>query len=132
LATEEDLRKLGAGYRAGYILRTARMVADGFDLTAIGELPLLDAQKKLMELDGIGPKVADCILLFSLNHRDAFPVDTWVKKVLVRLYPNCDVRRPHAYSQSRFGPLCGYANQYLFHAIRMMGEEAFCRESCIQ
>ena len=114
------------GYRAEYIVGTARMVADGFDLQRSMSMDLSEARKHLCRLPGVGPKVADCILMFSLHHRDAFPVDTWVKKVLLRLYPQCDPRHPLPFAKAQYGALAGYANQYLFHCIRSVGEEVFC------
>ncbi|QWT55526.1 hypothetical protein KP626_01115 [Christensenella sp. MSJ-20] len=121
-----ELRRIGMGYRAEYIVGTARMVADGFDLQRSMGMDLSEARKHLCRLPGVGPKVADCILMFSLHHRDAFPVDTWVKKVLLRLYPQCDPRHPLPFAKAQYGALAGYANQYLFHCIRSVGEEVFC------
>jgi N-glycosylase/DNA lyase len=121
-----DLRRIGMGYRAEYVVGTARMAANGFDLKALMDLDLPEARAQLCRLPGVGPKVADCILMFALHHRDAFPVDTWVKKVLVRLYPQCDLHKPQVFAQAQYGNLAGYANQYLFHCIRSVGEAAFC------
>lgn len=106
---------LGAGYRAPYLSETARAVADGFDL----EKPLYmsgeEANKYLCTLKGVGPKVADCILLFAYHKSDVFPVDTWIRKVYADMTgkeaTNKEIRK---YLISTYGNLSGYAQQYLF------------------
>jgi len=70
---------LGAGYRAEYLARTAADIAGGFPLDKINELDSESANKKLCTLMGVGPKVADCILLFGYARQDVFPVDTWIR-----------------------------------------------------
>lgn len=95
----EELQKLGFGYRARFIHLTARRLAgDGADraasvLHALRHAPYRDAKARLMELDGVGPKVADCICLMSLDKHDAIPVDTHVWAITKRHYlPH--VRKP--------------------------------------
>lgn len=120
-ATEEDFRALGAGYRAPYIRSAARAVAEGFDLNALKDTPYPEAKKALQALDGVGPKVADCVLLFSLHHRCAFVQDVWIRRVLREVY-----RAPGGKAQAerfihaRFGEYGGIAQQYLFHYARSM------------
>ena len=122
---EEELLALGTGYRAKYILGTARRLAEGFCLESLRDMPYQAAKEQLMTLPGVGPKVADCILLFSLGHRESFPVDTWVKKALCNIYPECCAKDAQKVMMEKFGNLAGYANHYLFHCIRNMGEERF-------
>lgn len=121
-AGEDALRACRMGFRARYLGRTAKAVATGaIDLRAISRLPLAEARGRLMELDGVGRKIADCVLLFAFGFFEAFPVDVWVMRVLEESYFRG--RRPGrarlmAFSESHFGPFGGYAQQYLFHDAR--------------
>ncbi len=111
----EALKECGSGYRAPYIKEAARMVAGGFDLEGLRAKSYGDAKKELMELPGVGPKVADCILLFSLGFRDAFPADVWIKRVLKEHYGFAgNDRQVYAFARKRFGKYAGIAQQYLF------------------
>lgn len=111
--TEEDLAPLKSGYRAGYIIDAARKVAGGeSDLDYINSLPLEEAEKEIREIKGVGPKVAQCYLLFGGEKRSAFPKDVWVKRILSELYPE---GLPECTSDVE-----GIAQQYLFHWRRML------------
>ena len=116
----EKLTECGAGYRAPYIRDTAKKIAQGFDLKCVYEMDYAQAKKYLCTLMGVGPKVADCILLFAYNKFDAFPVDTWVKKILKKLYSFEPKNNGQAvaFAQERFGQEAGIAQQYLFHYMR--------------
>ncbi len=107
------------GYRAEYIVETSKLVKDGFPLEAIREMDVETARKELMKLKGVGPKVADCVLLFGTGHTDAFPVDVWVSRLMESWF---DVHGSREYmcSEARrlLGPNCGLVQQYLFHAAR--------------
>ena len=87
-ASEEELRKLGMGYRARYIAETTRSILDGeISLERIYRFRYYRrAKQELMKLSGVGEKVADCICLFALHHMDAFPVDTHIRQVLDEHY----------------------------------------------
>ncbi len=116
-ADEHDLRACGAGYRAPYILNTARQVADGFDLEALKQMPYLEARELLTGLPGVGIKVADCVLLYALGFKSAFPMDVWTKRVIHNLYglnstKDADIR---AFIAEKFGRYAGIAQQYLFY-----------------
>jgi len=90
-ATEAELRELGLGYRAPYVVRTAEMVASGEDHPAEArDLPYEDAREYLTRFVGVGDKVADCVLLFSLDFDEAVPLDTWIKSAIEEYYPDCD------------------------------------------
>jgi N-glycosylase/DNA lyase len=110
------------GYRAPYVRAAARMVADGdLDLGALRRLPFEAARERLLEVPGVGEKVADCILLFGLGRMAAFPVDVWVTRAVERLYFRGRPRTPRqiqAFARARFGPLAGYAQQHLFAYAR--------------
>lgn len=119
-ASEEDLRRCGTGYRAAYIKAAAKAVCEGFDLEALKKLPYADAKKELTKIPGIGPKVADCILLYSLGFAQAFPSDVWIKRTLFNLY-GCTVKSDKeiaGYVCEKFGKHAGIAQQYLFHYVR--------------
>ena len=110
------------GFRAPFLLATARRIADGqFDLERVRTLPIEAARAELMTLPGVGRKIADCVLLFAYGYSQAFPVDVWVTKALRQLYfPKRRVRlsRLHEFAAAHFGPNSGYAQQYLFHYMR--------------
>lgn len=108
--TEADLVPVRAGYRARYLLSAARRVVEGFDLDALRVLSTDQARERLMTLDGVGRKVADCVLLFGLHKLDAFPVDTWMKKAS-GLWEN-------GFPTQFFGETAGIAQQYIFYYVR--------------
>lgn len=116
----------GLGYRAPYLRATARAVHRGdLDLEGLRALPTDAAREALVEtLDGVGPKVADCILLFSLGKDDAFPVDRWVARHVAALYQSGEEMAPArvaSWGRDRFGRWAGYAQQYLFQDARGAG-----------
>ncbi len=89
LAGENGLRECGLGYRAKYVQSTAKKICEeNVDLESLKAMPYLEARKKLLEFSGVGLKVADCVLLFSLEKSEAFPVDVWVKRVILNHYTN--------------------------------------------
>lgn len=111
--------RAGAGYRAPYLYQTVGKISEGFDLNLYDiKTPL--ARNKLLELSGIGPKVADCILLFAFSKSDVFPVDTWIKKVYSDIYQDNinSITTISARLVSRYKSLSGYAQQYLFYYYR--------------
>lgn len=122
-ATIEDLRALGTGFRDIRIYETTQKVlSGGFDLNKIAEKDTLTAREELLTLSGVGPKVADCILLFStLKRFDVFPIDVWVRRVMNELYiKNEDETKVSKkeimnLAEQKFGNLEGLAQQYLFY-----------------
>lgn len=119
-AGEPLLTHTGLGYRAPYIYDAARRAAEGFDFGAIAALPYGEARQALLSFKGVGPKVADCILLFAFGHTDAFPVDVWVRRVMQRLYHvsggDDQIRLA---GKALFGEDAGIVQQALFHGARM-------------
>lgn len=112
------------GYRAKYIVNTSRMIKNKeINLDKLFQLPMETAKEILMKLPGVGPKVSNCILLFSLNKNEAFPVDVWVKRVMENLYfkENTSIKKISAYAEENFGSLGGFAQQYLFYYARELG-----------
>lgn len=116
----QELRDRKFGYRADYIAKTAKMVADGFPLEKAKTLPYVEARELLMRLPGVGGKVADCVLLFGCGHEEAFPVDVWVERLLREWFGLTATNRDKlsAIARERFGPRAGVLQQYLFHCAR--------------
>ncbi len=122
-AAEEDLRACGLGYRAKNLRATAGRVASGeADLSKMRDLDDVGLRDALCELPGVGRKVANCVMLFGFERLSAFPVDTWISRIMKRHYwRGRQQPTPLALEQklaSRFGPHAGYAQQYLFHPAR--------------
>lgn len=112
--SEEDLAVIRSGFRAKYILAGANAaLEDGF-LESMYSLPIDEARKKIQTVKGIGPKVADCALLYGFHRTECFPVDVWMKKAMAKLLPGVD--------PSIFGYDAGIAQQYIFHYSRMHPE----------
>ena len=118
---ESLLRGLGVGYRAPYLIGTARTVLDGFPLWRLKEMDYFEAHRLLTSLPGVGDKVADCVLLFGCGQTSAFPVDVWVEKLLKSWFCVCGCSRKRLMLQARelLGPNAGLLQQFLFHAARM-------------
>ncbi len=118
-ACESVIRECGAGYRAEYVIEAAKKVSEGFSLEALKNLPYEKAKKELMQLKGVGGKVADCVLLYSLGFAEAFPMDVWMKRVIYNIYGfEGKDREIRDYICSRFGENAGIAQQFLFHYAR--------------
>lgn len=108
--SEQQLKDIGCGYRAGYLVSVSGVVADGsFSLDRLQKLPVDEAREALMSLHGIGPKVADCVMLFGLHRLEAMPRDVWIKRALEN-----DLKGTKL-GQSRYA---GVAQQYIFEYIR--------------
>jgi N-glycosylase/DNA lyase len=137
-AKEQELMECGLGYRAKYVLAASKRISEiDFEFEALKRLPYLEAKKALMNFPGVGAKVADCVLLFSLNKTEAFPVDVWVKRVILNHYgdklapellqklsksnslSSGDYEQLNAFGRSYFGKYAGYAQEYLYHSERM-------------
>jgi N-glycosylase/DNA lyase len=122
-ATEAELRACGLGFRARHLLGAARALASGqVDLAAVAEAPDDAARELLCRLPGVGVKVANCALLFGFGRLAAFPIDTWIERVLREIYFKKKRRvtpaRLREFAAGYFGPYGGYAQQYLFHHAR--------------
>ncbi|MFB6213184.1 MAG: DNA-3-methyladenine glycosylase [Candidatus Nanohaloarchaea archaeon] len=120
-ATEEELRDLGVGYRAPYIVRSTEMFRNGFDPGEVENMRYENAREELKKFHGVGDKVADCVALFSLGFTEAYPLDTWALKAVKKHYPELHSERYSEASKNlreHFGEHAGYAQEYLFHAAR--------------
>jgi N-glycosylase/DNA lyase len=137
-ASIEGLAGCGLGYRARYVREASRMVCAGkLDLERLRTMQYHEAKRELCGFPGVGAKVADCVLLFSLGRLDAFPVDVWVKRAVLKYYaahfPEVFVKRMlgrdglsgseyerlNAFGREYFGEYAGYAQEYLYHYERM-------------
>ena len=118
-ARETDLRAAGLGYRAPFLRQTARLARDA-DLPGLRGRPLAECREVLLDFPGVGPKVAECIALFSLDCDDAFPIDRWVLRAVAEVAGReLKPREAEAWARERWGGDAGLAQQYLFHALRV-------------
>jgi N-glycosylase/DNA lyase len=129
-ASIEEIKTCGVGYRAPFIKQAAEIVfSKKIDFKYLEKCNYKEAKKNMCLIPGVGNKVADCILLFSLNKLEAFPLDTWMIKILEKYYSNEFKIETKTITQKQyeilhekivnyFGPYCGYAQQFLFKMER--------------
>lgn len=121
-ASEEELRDCGLGYRAPYVKSTAEMAADGLSPSEAAEMEYLEARDHLKQFMGVGDKVADCVLLFSLGFLNAVPLDTWIRTTIEDYFPECKADGYDEMSRNirdRFGgEYAGYVQTYIFFHLR--------------
>lgn len=116
----ERIKKCATGFRAKYILAANSIVTEKW-MAKLRKMKYADAHAALMEVPGIAEKVADCICLFALGHFEAFPVDVWIERIMQEQYfggkktKHKDIR---TFALERWGPLAGYAQQFLYHHAR--------------
>jgi len=127
--TVGELLELKTGFRAKYIYDAIRKVNGGeIDLDSMDGLETEAIRERLTRVAGVGPKVANCALLFSFGRRESFPVDTWVKKATERFYfggeptPATVIQR---FAEEKFGEYGGYAQQYMFYYMRETARTVF-------
>lgn len=121
---KNNLQACGVGYRAKYIIKAAEMIQNEIGLDEIAKMGYLDAFDAVLELPGVGPKVADCILLYGFNKGQAFPVDVWIKRIVCELYfdgKDLSVPKIREFGMEQFGEYAGYVQLYLFHYARKSG-----------
>jgi len=133
-ASLKELRLCKLGFRAERVKATSKLVSNGaFNLGTLKNLSYKRAKKELMALPGVGPKVADCVLLFSLGKLEAFPIDVWMKRIILEYYANHfkssfvekakakkslsprEYNAINSFGRKYFGDYVGYAQEYLFH-----------------
>ncbi|MCT4594997.1 MAG: 8-oxoguanine DNA glycosylase [Anaeromicrobium sp.] len=118
---EEELKALNVGYRAKYIQSTTYIVKENqVDVYTLKNLDREMAKKNLLKLMGVGPKVADCILLFSMKKYNAFPIDVWVKRVMEYFYfkDGATNNQIQEFAKEKYEDLGGFAQQYMFYYAR--------------
>lgn len=116
-----ELSVIKAGFRDKYILNASRAVCTGqIDLDALKTSSADYAKSQLLKLTGVGDKVADCVMLFSLDKHERFPVDVWIKRITEHCYFDCEQNKEtiSAFAEEKFGSIGGYAQQYLFYWAR--------------
>jgi N-glycosylase/DNA lyase len=119
--TLDEIELCKAGFRCKYISQTSEMIRKGVvDLSTLKSMETKGARNELIKLSGVGPKVADCILLFSGTKFDVFPTDVWIKRIMEVLYfkREATFKEIDQFSKDHFGSLSGYAQQYLFFFAR--------------
>ncbi|HCT63905.1 MAG TPA: hypothetical protein DIC60_01270 [Lachnospiraceae bacterium] len=128
----DELMECKTGFRGKYIADAVTKYVEGnINHKSFGELTTKDVQAVLMSIHGVGPKVADCVMLFSLKRSDAFPTDVWVKRIMSYFYFNkkdTPIKDIHRMAEEKFGEYAGFAQQYLFNYARQLkigtGKEA--------
>jgi N-glycosylase/DNA lyase len=123
-ASEKELLECKLGYRAKNLRATARLVSSGqADLEVWSALSDSELRKQLCKLPGVGPKIANCVMLFAYERLRAFPIDVWIERVLRQHYfsrrRKMSAQRLRQFSETYFGEHGGYAQQYLFHHARV-------------
>ena len=116
-AGETGLRGIGLGYRGKHLAPTAAILAESLDVKSLRDSTYEDAKLALMELPGVGPKVADCVLAYSLDKGEAFPVDVHVRRAAIRLYGLDEKIKNEAvgeWARDRFGEYAAWAQLYMF------------------
>ncbi len=120
--TEKEYRECGVGFRDAYIFDTVKKINSGeIDIEKMQSMDTKSLKAELLKLKGVGPKVADCILLFSCSRKEVFPIDTWVEKVMKKLYFNnreVSKKEIQKYADEHFGKNAGIVQQHLFYNIR--------------
>jgi N-glycosylase/DNA lyase len=127
-ASMEELEACGTGFRAKYIADTVEKIyksqmeeyQEQYDLEWIKNQSDDGCHAALQVFNGIGPKVSDCIMLFSMSKYSAFPVDVWVKRAMQHFYlaPDVSLKKIRDFGRNKFGELSGFAQQYLFYYAR--------------
>src|SRR6476620_3537693 len=123
-ASEKELLECKLGYRAKNLRATTRLISSGqADLEAWSTLSDTELRKQLCALPGVGPKIANCVMLFAYERLRAFPIDVWIERVLRQHYfsqrKKTTSQRLRDFSETYFGAHGGYAQQYLFHHTRV-------------
>jgi N-glycosylase/DNA lyase len=143
-ASASELTDCGLGYRTRYVSETAKRIhKEDFDLETLRKAKYEEAREQLMSFPGVGPKVADCVLLFSIGKLDAFPVDVWMKRVILRYYAShlpkqlvkkvccqrslsdTEYEKLNSFGRKYFGEYAGYAQEYLYHYERVHSKSAW-------
>jgi N-glycosylase/DNA lyase len=119
-----NLKECGVGYRAPYMRRASELFTHEMNLSEIPKMSYDEAFETILEVPGVGPKVADCILLYGFNFRQAFPSDVWIKRIVSYLYfdgKDISVAKVREFGMEEFGDNAGYVQLYMFHYARKSG-----------
>src|SRR5215471_20211590 len=131
-ASVKELRDCKLGYRGKNLRATARLVSSGqADIEMWSALSGTELGKHLCALPGVGPKIANCVMLFAYERLRAFPIDVWIERVLRQHYfsrrKKTTLQRLRDFSETYFGAHGGYAQQYLFHHARVSSRNSTAR-----
>jgi N-glycosylase/DNA lyase len=145
-ATNRELAKCSLGYRAKYVSETAKMIFENdFEFEDLRKMSYEKAKAELLNFSGVGLKVADCVLLFSLGKLQAFPIDVWIKRTVLKYYANhfpnefiekiskkkslteSEYDQISLFGQNYFGEYAGYAQEYLYHYERINSQKTVHR-----
>lgn len=121
---KNNLKECGVGYRAPYMRKASELFTLEMDLSEIAKMTYDEAFESILKVPGVGPKVADCILLYGFNFRQAFPSDVWIKRIVSHLYfdgRDISVSKVREFGMEEFGDNAGYVQLYMFHYARMSG-----------
>ena len=119
-----NLKSCGVGYRAPYMKKASQMTIDEIDINDIFAMDYDEAFNLILKMPGVGPKVADCILLYGFGFEEAFPSDVWIKRIVSHLYfdgEEISADKTRDFGIEHFGDYAGYAQLYLFHYARKSG-----------
>ena len=118
--TEDDFRRMKTGFRAPYLCDAIKHLREWRGVKDFSGLSYEEAKEKLLEIKGVGDKVANCVLLFGLGYTSAFPVDVWIKRIMEHLYFKKDTPKDKIikFAEEKYGKYGGYAQQYLFYFAR--------------
>lgn len=120
-ATIKDLTACGAGFRAKYIKEAAEYCTDNLDLYKLNSTKYEKMKEQLLEIKGVGDKVADCIILMGYGNLEAFPIDVWVQRTMEKAYfkgKKKSTKELYRFAKKKWGKYAGYAQQYVFHSGR--------------
>jgi N-glycosylase/DNA lyase len=125
-ASVGELSRLGLGYRAKYVHQACKTIDDR-TLDDMMKRPYEGLRTELIELPGVGDKVADCVSLFGFGKLESFPIDVWIERALERLYgQKGSYAKLRHFASGRFGQHAGYAQEYLYYNERMRGRTGAC------
>ena len=121
---DNNLKSCGVGYRAEYMRKASEIFSLEIDLSEIPKMSYDEAFETILKVPGVGPKVADCILLYGFGFREAFPSDVWIKRIVSYLYfdkKDIKVEKVREFGMEEFGDYAGYVQLYMFHYARKSG-----------
>lgn len=121
---DKDLKSCGVGYREDYMKKSEDLLLNEIDIDEIDNMSYDEAFETISKLPGVGPKVADCILLYGYGFMEAFPSDVWIKRIVSYLYfdgKEISAKKTRDFGMEHFGENAGYAQLYLFHYARKSG-----------
>ena len=119
-----NLKACGVGYRAPYMRKASEIFTLEMNLSDLGKMSYDEAFETILKVPGVGPKVADCILLYGFGFRQAFPSDVWIKRIVSYLYfdgKDIKVEKVREFGMEEFGDYAGYVQLYMFHYARKSG-----------